>query len=596
MSLLAEAAVFLGAAVLAVPIMTRLGLGSVIGFIVAGVLIGPSGFGLISEVESTLHFAELGVVFLLFLIGLELQPSRLWQMRGLVFGLGAFQMAGTTLGLSAVMMFAGFDWKPAIVLALALSLSSTAFALQVLAERSELAAPHGRASFGVLLFQDLMVIPILAILPVLADPSAALSEGTADDTWFRALQAGAVLLGLLGVGRYLVRPLLAFTASAKAQEVSTAAALLVVVGTAIAVESAGLSMALGAFVAGVLLSESEFRHELEANIAPFKGLLLGLFFMSVGMATRPASALERPLQLLALLLVLLVVKTAVLLMVGTFARRWGNLQNTRSRFAFAIVLSQGGEFAFVILREALEGHVLSHAMHDLVVLAVTLSMMTTPLLIRLVDMEAKGDEAARPHDAIEGEAGRVILAGFGRYGQIVARVLRMKRIPFTALEADASQVDFVRRFGNKIFYGDASRVELLRAAGAESAEVFVLAVGEVEDSIRIATTVRTHFPHLPVFARARDRAHAHSLHALGARVIHRETFFSSLQTAQDVMQALGLTETEARRATRVFRQHDEKVLAEQFEMRHDESALVSHARRANEELEELFDQDKAELT
>ncbi|MEM9112628.1 MAG: monovalent cation:proton antiporter-2 (CPA2) family protein [Myxococcota bacterium] len=595
MNLLEEAAIFLGAAVIAVPIMTRLGLGSVIGFIVAGALIGPSGFGLIAEVESTLHFAELGVVFLLFLIGLELQPSRLWAMRGVVFGLGSLQMAGTTAALSLVMILSGFDWKPALVLALALSLSSTAFALQVLAERSELAAPHGRAGFGVLLFQDLMVIPILAILPVLADPSAALSESTPDDTWYRASQAAAVLIGLLVVGRFLIRPLLSFTVSARAQEVSTAAALLVVVGTAIAVESAGLSMALGAFMAGVLLAESEFRHELEANVAPFKGLLLGLFFMSVGMATRPAAALERPFQLAALVLVLLAVKATVLFAVGSTARRWSQLGQLRSRFAFAIVLSQGGEFAFVILREALEGHIVSHAMHDLVVLAVTLSMMTTPLLIRLVDGETRSGESNRPHDAIEGEAGRVILAGFGRYGQIVARVLRMKRIPFTALEADATQVDFVRRFGNKIFYGDASRVEMLRAAGAEEAEVFVLAVGEVENSVKIAETVRTHFPHLPVFARARDRDHAHVLHALGARVIHRETFFSSLRTAEDVLQALGLTGAEAGQAVRVFKQHDEKVLDEQFEMRGDQSALVSHARRANAELEELFDQDKASL-
>ncbi|MGF1508029.1 MAG: monovalent cation:proton antiporter-2 (CPA2) family protein [Myxococcota bacterium] len=597
MHLLTEAAVFFGAAVVAVPLAKRLGLGAVLGFLAAGALIGPHGLGLIAEVESVLHFSELGVVFLLFVIGLELEPSRLWELRWRVFGLGGMQFGLTTLVLFGLWRAAGFGWQSALVLSLGLSLSSTAFALQILAERSELTAPHGRAGFGVLLFQDLVVIPILALMPLLAMGSeSGMASLTSRSNLVQVAIAVVLLVGLVFAGRFLVRPLLAFTATAQMPEVSTAAALLVVVGTALAVSAAGLSMALGAFMAGVLLAESEYRHELEANIEPFKGLLLGLFFISVGMSANLSLVVTQPWVLMASVAALVTVKAIILWFIcGTGQWTRSGSLGPRSRLAFAIILSQGGEFGFVIFEQAHGLGILSEATQDLFVLTVTLSMLSTPLLVRLVDMNRKEQEVHRPFDPLEGRPGRVIIAGFGRYGQIVARVLRMKRIPFTALEANASQVDFVRRYGNKIFYGDASRVELLRAAGAQDAQFFVLAVSPVEASMAVATTVRRHFPDLPIFARAEDRQHALRLMAVGAKVIHRETYHSSLATAEELLQALGLSGPDAERAVETFRKHDARVLKEQFLLRDDEKAMMSLARRANVELEHLFDQDEAEV-
>ncbi|NJK89343.1 MAG: glutathione-regulated potassium-efflux system protein KefB [Myxococcales bacterium] len=587
MDLLAQSAVFLVAAVVAVPLFKRLGLGSVLGFIAAGMVIGPLGFGLVEDVHETMHFAELGVVFLLFIIGLELRPSRLWAMRSSILGLGLAQVAVTTFVITAAAWALQVALHSAFFLGMALSLSSTAFALQLLAERSEITSRHGRSAFSVLLFQDIAVIPILAMLPLLAGVRVESERsGVA-----QAVLTLGVVVGLILAGRFLLRPLLGFVARARSHEVSIALALLVVVGTALLVRSVGLSMALGAFMAGVLLAESEYRHELEANIEPFKGLLLGLFFMAVGMSANLSVVVDAPVALLAVSVGLVVAKIVILLGIGSVSNLKG-----KPLGSFALVLSQGGEFAFVIFGEGLKIGLMTPSQYDLFVVAVTLSMVSTPLLFSLWDRltrSASEPADAREYDRITHAEGDVIIAGFGRYGQIVGRVLRTRHIPFTALEKSPEQVDFVRRFGNKIFYGDAARLDLLRAAGAERARVFVLAIDDAEASMEVARVVRQNFPNLRIFARARNRTHAMDLRGLGVELIERETYHSSLQTAGKVLEFMGLSRADAQRAVSAFREHDERVLEEQLALREDEEAMVAHAKKANLQLEQLFEKDRA---
>ncbi len=588
MSLLALAAVFLGAAVVAVPIFRRLGLGAVLGYLVAGLAIGPWGLNLFSQVEDLLHFAEFGVVLLLFIIGLELQPKRLWTLRKSVFGQGGAQVLITATVISGVVyLLADLTPGAAVTIGLGLSLSSTAFALQTLAEKHQLSTRHGRSAFSILLFQDMAVIPMLALLPLLS-PVEDTSTG---NPYLLAARTVAVLIGVVVGGHFLLRHVLRLVARSGVQEIFTAMALLTVVGTALLMEAVGLSMALGAFLAGVLLADSEYRHELEANIEPFKGLLLGLFFIAVGMSVDVGLIVASPGLVLALVVGLLAIKFAVLFALGRFQ----GLDFTSS-LNLAAIISQGGEFAFVIFNMAVGDRIMDAALADLLIVVVTLSMVFTPLLFGLSGYWAgklKAPASKGPYDQPPAENQMVIIAGFGRFAQITARILRAKKIPFTALESNQEQVDLARLFGNKVYYGDASRLEVLRAAGADTATAFVLAIDDVEESLHIAATVRKHFPGLKIYARARDRQHAYRLMDLGIDVVWREMFLSSLELSRDLLRGLGYSGAESNRVISRFRQHDEQLLYAHRSLHSDHEKMVHITRQAARELEELFTQDEA---
>jgi monovalent cation:proton antiporter-2 (CPA2) family protein len=584
MHLLDQAAVFLLTAVLLVPLFQRLKLGAVLGYLGAGMLIGPWGFGMVGEVQSTMQFAEFGVVLLLFLVGLELQPSRLWVLRRPVFGLGGSQVLLTGVALAAAAFAFGLPWEAALVAGFGLAMSSTALVLASLAERKQLATRHGREAFAVLLFQDLAVIPLLALLPLLGESSAHAAGG-----WAAAAKGLAVIAAVIVGSRLVVRPALKAVAAYGGREIFTAAALLLVVAAALIMEKIGLSMSLGAFLAGVLLADSEFRHELEADIEPFKGLLLGLFFIAVGMGANLALVWDRPLSVLGLALGLMLAKTVLMYVI---ARIGGTPNEPAQRLAVAV--SQGGEFAFVLFAAAGGLGILEEQTLQLLVVVVTVSMLLAPFAFELHERWiARWIErhAAPEFDSIVGPGNPVIIAGYGRIGQIISRVLRMCGVPFTALEASYQQVDFVRRFGNKVYYGDASRLELLEAAKAGEAKLFVLAIDDVEASVKTAAVVRTHFPDLPIVARARNRVHLFRLRDLGVRVAYRETFAASLDMARHALLSLGFGVAASERAVTLFRQHDEEQLEAQYAVHHDEAQLLQTSKEFAAQLEELFEAD-----
>lgn len=585
--MLSYTAIFLAAAVVAVPLFKRIGLGSVLGYLAAGAVIGPIGLGLIGEVESVLHISELGVVLLLFIIGLELEPSRLWRLRGAVFAAGGVQVVATALLIGLAALLLGAAIEVALVAALALSLSSTAFALQILGEKNELATPHGQAGFGILLFQDLAAIPMVALIPLLGSGGGESERGPL----VVAALAVAAVVGVVVAGRFLLGPLFRIVTLTRVRELSTATALLVVLGTALLMDAVGLSMALGAFLAGVVLADSPYRHELEADIEPFKGLLLGLFFIAVGMAADFRVVLDRPLTVAGLALGLVAVKAAVLYAISRYTGRARG-----SSISLAVSLSQGGEFAFVIFGAAAGARVMAPEIIELLVVVVTLSMCVTPLLFIVRDaafarLAARGDGEPREFDVIEDDHSRVIIAGFGRFGQIVGRVLSLRRISFTALDASPTQVDFVRRFGNRIFYGDASHVDLLRAAGAENADLFVLAIDDMETSMRTLETVQRNFPNLRVIARARNRQHAYALLGAGVERVIRETFHGSVEAARVALEDLGLPAGDARDVVWEFVERDEEQIRQSFHLRDDLDALIAAAREYTGQLESLFEAD-----
>jgi glutathione-regulated potassium-efflux system protein KefB len=585
------AVVLLLAAVIAVPLAKRWQLGAVLGYLAAGALIGPSGIRLIGNTGEISQISELGVVLMLFVIGLELSPQRLWVMRRTVFGIGSLQLVVTTLAIGGIALALGLEWKSALIVGLGLALSSTAIDLQILAERKELQTAHGRLGFAILLFQDVAAIPILALIPalVIAHPAASPAEGA-----FAALRIIATIAIVVVGGRYLLRPMFRAAVRAGAPEVFTATALLVVMGTAWLMELAGISMSLGAFLAGVLLADSEYRHEIEAQIEPFRGLLLGLFFVSVGMSLDIDMVAREPQLIGALLAALIAVKALVLYAVSRLAAREDRAQS----LALAAILAQGGEFAFVVFALAASNGLIEPAQRDLLVLVITLSMAATPLLVRLRaeigPLDKKARKPARDFDRLEGVQPRVIIAGFGRVGQIVARVLNAHHIPFAALERDAEQVDFVRRFGNTVFYGDATHLDLLRAAQADKAEIFVIATENPEENLRTARILKRHFPHLKIFARARNRQHVFRLMDINVNEIVRDTFFSSLEIARYVLIALGYDEATAKEHLRRFREHDERVLANQYPVYDDEAALLQTAEEARADLQRLFEVDTGE--
>ena len=585
---LSQTAVLLAAAVIAVALFRLLNLSSILGYVAAGLVIGPWGLRLFRNVGEVMHVAEFGVVLLLFIIGLELQPTRLWVMRRIVFGLGSAQVLLCTLLLGGGAWFFGLQPTAALLVGFGLSLSSTPLVLQVLAERGQLKTQHGRSAFGILLFQDLAVLPILAIVPLLSP--VATSQATAGTWWMMLLKLAIVVAVVIVGGRVIVRPALRVVARIRVSEVFTAASLLTVIATALLANQAGLSMSLGAFLAGVLLADSEFRHELEADLEPFKGLLLGLFFITVGMSANLGLLASEPLTLLGLTGGFLVVKLAAVTLLGRIARL-----EPQSAWRLGFTLPAGGEFAFVLFTLAAGQQILAQQTADLLILAVTLSMMLGPLLMLLHDAVLRRfmTRSQRPFDDFDEQDIRVLIAGFGRFGQIVARILSARHIAFTALDSNQTHVDFVRRFGNKVYYGDASRLDLLRAAGAENATVFVLAIDDVDASVRTAVLVKTQFPHLKIFARARNRQHAFSLMDAGVKNIIRETYASSLEMSELVLLALGETADRARTAVRRFRRHDESTLIAQYAVKEDETKFRATSQEAAKQLEKLFEADEA---
>ncbi|MFK7698828.1 monovalent cation:proton antiporter-2 (CPA2) family protein [Pseudomonas caspiana] len=591
-SLLQAAVVFLFAAVLTVPLAKRLQLGAVIGYLIAGVIIGPSVLGLIGNPESVSHISELGVVLLLFIIGLELSPKRLWVMRKAVFGVGMAQvlLTGLVIGVVALLAF-GQPLNTAVVLGLGLALSSTAFGLQSLAERKELNSPHGRLAFAILLFQDIAAIPLIAMVPLLAGTDDKLS---ASDGLTHGLEVLGVIAIVVVGGRYLLRPVFRIVAKTKIQEVSTATALLVVIGTAWLMDLVGVSMALGAFLAGLLLADSEYRHELESQIEPFKGLLLGLFFMSVGMSANLSLLLSEPLIVLGLTLLLIFIKLPLLFIVGRLAGGLGK----QSALRLGIVLAAGGEFAFVVFKIGSDQGLFDAQLYDTLILTITLSMALTPLLLLGIGHWLKPKpvtvEIPDEYRDINTDSPRVVIAGMGRMGQIVARILRAQNIPFVALDTAVESIEFSRSFGNvPVFYGDPLRPEILRAAKVEHAEFFIIATDDPDINIKTAELVNKLYPNIKIIARARNRQHVHRLLDVGAQAV-RETFYSSLEMSRQTLIGLGLTQTQADARISRFKRHDEQVLAAQHLVYDDAAKVLQTAREARKELAQLFEADRQE--
>jgi glutathione-regulated potassium-efflux system protein KefB len=587
---LQEIAVLLAALALAGPLARWLGIAAVLGYLIAGVLLGPFGLGVIftaHDASEVLHIAEFGVVLLLFLIGLELRPKRLMAMRQAIFGLGAAQVVFTALALGAAAVAFGFSWQPALFAGAALALSSTAFALQVMEENGELATRHGRLGFAVLLFQDLAAIPLIALAPFFA--VSAVSSTTSID-YLAFAKALGTIAAVIVVGRYALDFMLRLVALSKVKEAMTAAALLTVVGVTLIMQQVGLPASLGAFLAGALLAESSYRHQLEADIAPFEGLLLGMFFTAIGMSLNLRLMISMPVLIICITIGLMLTKALILFVLG----RWQGLEaGPARRLAFA--LAQGGEFAFVLLSVGQAAGVLGKAPAELLAVVVTLSMALTPVMLMLERvLFAKSGEAVRAFDQLPENDGHIVIAGFGRFGQIAARVLRAKGIAFTALDISAEQVEFVKKFGSKAFYGDASRPEILEAAQTGKAKAFVLAIDDIEASMRTAELVKQAYPHVPVYARARNRTHAHRLLDLGVQAIQRETFLSSLELTRQLLTGLGYSERAASRTVATFKAHDERRLIEDYKVASDIEKLQEKARNDVVRLEKLFQEDADE--
>jgi glutathione-regulated potassium-efflux system ancillary protein KefC len=582
-SFLTDAMVYLAAAVICVPLAARFGLGSVLGYLIAGCAIGPWGFGFVRDVESILHFAEFGVVLMLFLIGLELDIARLARMRRPVFGGGSLQLALCGALLAAALAAAGLGWVPAIIAGLAIAMSSTAIAVQTMAERNLLGAPVGRAAFAVLLFQDIAAIPLIALVPLLS------VEAAAGNPWLDGAQALGAIAAVVVIGRFLTRPALRLVAKANVREVFTAFALLLVLGIAELMSLAGLSMALGAFLAGVLLASSEYRHALETDIAPFKGLLLGLFFIAVGMSINFGLVAAQPLALAGLTIGLLALKAIVLAAIAPRLE-----VPAKQRWLFAALLAQGGEFAFVVLAVARTARVLPADWEALLIAAVALSMAATPFLVLAHD--AAASRAARrtaDADVIDDDSAPVIIAGFGRVGMIVGRLLFAYGCRATVLDHDPDQIELLRKFGFKVFYGDATRLDLLEAAGAAKAKVIVVAVDEVEESLHIVDHVREHFPGLAIVARARNVQHYRQLRDRGVTLIERETFEAALRLGRDVLERLGAEPYEARLVADTFRRHNRADLDRMVAQPRDAQQAVAAAQQGREELAEMLRLDRA---
>ena len=579
--LLLQGIIYLGAAVLAVPISKRIGLGSVLGYLLAGMAIGPWGLGLIGEVETVLHFAEFGVVMMLFLIGLELNLGKLMAMRMPIFGTGGLQVALTMAAVLAVGLLFELDWRVALVAGMGAAMSSTAIAVQTLTERGVLEQPAGRAAFAVLLFQDISVVPLLLLLALLV-PGAA---GPAMD-WLAVAKAVGLIVLIVAGGNRLLRPLLRYIANTGLREIFIAFALLLIMGVALVMQSVGLSMGLGAFIAGVLLADSEYRQELELDIEPFKGLLLGLFFIAVGMSVDLGLVWQQPLLILGLALGLVTLKIGLLY---PLARLFG--QGRADAWLFSLTLSQIGEFAFVLFSAAAQQQVLEAYSVSVLNAVVAVSMLATPLLMLVYGWYARRNmnRQAGPHDLFETQR-PVIIGGFGRVGQVVTRLLNGIGVPPTVIEHDPNQIELVRQFGFKAYYGEITRPDVLRAAGIAQARLLVLAIDDPADALKTARYVREHYPQVRLLARVRNRTHAFDFMDLDIEAV-RETFFSSLRLGEMTLRELGFGPLQAHRAVRRFRKHDEAMLRESHPLRHDMQQMVAHSNRSRKDLAELLQQE-----
>lgn len=604
MSFLIQAMVYLGAAVISVPIAKRLGLGSVLGYLIAGVVIGPFALSLVGEQGDIMKFAEFGVVILLFLIGLEVQPSTLWDMRKAIFGFGGAQVVGTSLAIAAAAMLLGLPWQTALAVGMVLAMSSTAIVLQTLDEKGLRQGPVGRAAFGILLLQDLAVIPMFALLPTLATiaPTVHAAAGGHGGSlvehlprWAQGLSVLAAVGVVVGGGRYLVRPIFRFIAEARLREIFTAAALLIVVGVANIMQVVGLSPALGAFLAGVVLAESEFRRELESDIEPFRGLLLGLFFITVGAGIDLKLVAAQPLVLIGLVLGLMVLKFLVLFGI---ARLFG--APARGAAAVATALAQGGEFAFVLLTFTVGAGVIGATLAALLTAAVAVSMALTPVAMILYERLAQMMDAAIPKvvpdtGAFDDGEPDIIIAGFGRFGQITGRLLTANGFRSTVLDSDIEQIDLLRRFGRRVHYGDATRMDLLRAAGIERARMLIVALDDREKTVELVETARKAFPDLVILARAWDRRHAYDLLANGADAVERETFEAALALGTTALQKLGYRAHRAHRAGAIFRRHDRKSFEDLRPVWGQEEAYILASRDAAQTMDKLLNADLARL-
>jgi monovalent cation:proton antiporter-2 (CPA2) family protein len=587
--------VYLTAAVLAAPIAARLGLGSVLGYLMAGILIGPAVLNLVGQQQAeVMHFAEFGVIVMLFLVGLELQPAKLWSLRKPILGLGGLQVAATAaaVGIAAFLLIK--DWKAALCIGLILAMSSTAIVVQSLNERRQMQTSAGQSIFSVLLFQDISVIPMLALLPLLAvhqsTDNHSLSLIVGFPIWAQTLIVLAVVAGIVVGGRYLMRPLFRYVAQSGIREIFVAFAILIVVGITLLMQLVGLSAALGTFLAGVVLAESEYRHELEMDLDPFKGLLLAVFFMAVGGSIDFALLMASPASILAIVLGFILVKLIALYAVARLHRL-----NAADSAGFAFNLAQGGEFAFVLVSFCLGLALITGAHAQLLVAIVAMSMALAPLLMMLNDRVIQPRFAQvgeqRSADTID-ERARVIIAGHGRFGMTIGRILQAKGYSSVVLDHDAEQIDALRKFGFRVFYGDASRIDLLEAAGAGEAEILVIAVDDREKILEIAATAHKHFPRLRIFARSFDRVHAYDLLNAGIDDVYREVFSSSVDMGEDVLVALGQHPFEAHRAARTFRNLDEQLMREAAKHRGNQEMMVDIARRGRSELSRILEGDR----
>jgi glutathione-regulated potassium-efflux system ancillary protein KefC len=581
--------VYLAAAVIAVPLSQALGLGSIIGYLAAGIVIGPWGLGLVTDPQAMLHVAEFGVVLMLFLVGLELEPRRLWALRRPIFGWGTVQLAGSAALMTGAGVLLGIDWRLALVAALGLAMSSTAIGLSVMADRNLMPTTAGQSVLAVMLLQDVAAIPILALVPLLATAHAEATGGG----WLGAAKAAGVIAAIVLGGRLLLRPALRWIAKSRTPEIFTAASLLLVVATAALMQAVGLSMALGAFLAGVLLAESEYRTELETDLEPFKGLLLGLFFIAVGMSIDFAVVLAKPAVVVAVVLGFLLLKTLVLVAMARFMA-----VPLAERPPFVILVAQGGEFGFVVFQTAAQAGVIDAPTSSLLVAAVAVSMLLTPLALLVADRWlaprlARDPGGTAPKEIDEVQDAPIIIAGFGRYGQIVGRLAFASGLKPTVLDHSAEQVEGVRRFGWPAFYGDAARLDLLRIAGAEKARIFVLAIDDPDRSIEVAKMVREHFPHLVVVARARNVTHYYALRNLGIEHVERETLDSALMSGRSVLELSGLQPHQARTLAMRFRHHSIELLEQMRPHQGDEARLIAVAKAGRQQLEEVFARERA---
>lgn len=589
---LTSSLVYLSAAVLAVPLAKKLGLGSIIGYLVAGIAIGPWGLRLVTDAQDMLHFAEFGVVLMLFLVGLELEPRRLWSLRKPIFGWGSVQLAGSAAVIAGIAMALGVAWPLALVAALGLALSSTAIGLGVLAERNLMGTSSGQSLLSVALLQDIAAIPILALVPLLAVTTApAAPEGAG---WLAAAKAIGTVVAIVLGGRLLLRPALRWIARSATPEIFTATALLLVVATASLMQAVGLSMALGAFLAGVLLAESEYRRELETDIEPFKGLLLGLFFIAVGMSIDFAVVLAQPLAVTLIVAVFLAVKAAVLWAMGRAIPL-----PAPERPVFILLLAQGGEFGFVVFQAAQQAGVIDAPTSSVLVAAVALSMLLTPLLLVAADRWwiprlASGTSRRNAPTMDQAQTAPIIIAGFGRYGQVVGRLLHANGIGTTVLDHDAEQVETVRRFGIPAYYGDATRLDLLRTAGAAQAKVIVVAIDDVAQSLKVVDLVRHHFPHLRIVARARNVSHYYGLRERGVTLIERETLDAALMSARSVLELMGWAPQQAAQQAQRFKQHTVELIEEMAPHAGDERKLIAVAKQGRAQLEAQWAKERAQ--